>query len=482
MTDELRLESQDLRLLKAILGNPLLASEFASTYDYNLFVGDAKPFAKAVLEFIKAYKTPPTPRVMLEQFSNDKKLCNTIEEIYQVLDNVEIDVNEYRYDLDKLKNRYTISTLRNVREYLASESGDLDKQIQEVQRQLDRTKQVRTGQRQAYIQQSLKNYLPEFNREFLAKIKNPQLDRGIMTGYKFFDFIKNGMSPAEMMIVAAETGGGKSLLLNNLAIQMWMQQNTILTTPDCYVKGHNVLYFSLEMPFKACFRRTMCRVAEINSYAMRDAKLNTAQAQRLSAAGNFIKNYPYEFEIVDIPRGVTVEEIENRFLEACNKYHPEIVVVDYLGLMEDRDFKGDDWLKLGYIAGKLHEFARIYNVILLTAVQLNRVPQKQKEEGENANIGVHRIGRSSLIMHHANVGIQIQTRKNEKSFNDMKCHIIKNRDGELGEFMLKKNLPCATLLEGENTLPEDDEENKENILPANIDDITEILKKNGWYE
>jgi replicative DNA helicase len=287
------------------------------------------------------------------------------------------------------------------------------------------------------------------------------------------------MLPGEMMIIGGETGAGKSMLLNNIAIQMWMQKNTVFT--EDYMKGCNVLYFSLEMPFEACFRRTMARVADVPMYGIRDASLYKSQLEAMNTSFDFIDKYPYQFEIVDIPRGVTVDQIEARFLEAKAKFNPDVVVVDYLGLLEDSDSEGDDWLKLGHIAGKLHELARYYNIVVLTAVQLNRPTTKVNKDSSDL-IGIHRIGRSSLIMHHANIGIQIESRKDESTYGDLKYHVIKNRDGETGCHSLVKNFKHASLKDPE--VPFEPPRDDSGILPLDgiSEDISTLLEKYKWSQ
>ena len=82
---------------------------------------------------------------------------------------------------------------------------------------------------------------------------------------------------------------------------MWMQKNTVFS--NNFVRGYNVLYFSLEMPYEACARRTMARIADVPMYALRDAALNKFQIEALRRSTDFIERYPYEFEIVDIFNG-----------------------------------------------------------------------------------------------------------------------------------------------------------------------------------
>jgi len=217
-------------------------------------------------------------------------------------------------------------------------------------------------------------------------------------------------------------------------------------------------------------------MSDVATYALRDCQLtDPEQLARLADAANFIKCYPYAFEIVDIPRGVSVEQIEERFLEAVERGNqPDVVVVDYIGLMDAPDEEGDDWLRLGKIAGRLHEFGRAYNIVVLTAAQLNRSTAKDPADA----IGLHRIGRSSNIMFHATIGIQILTRKNEDSFSDLEYHIIKNRDGEKGKHNIKKKFKTSTLVDIESYIPVNDY----GVVNINInnEDISEKLAELGW--
>jgi replicative DNA helicase len=472
---ELILEEQDLRLLKTILAEPAIASEFANTYDESIFMGDSKKFAKMVLSYIKAYKMPPTKRVMLDRCSSNVELLDQISTIWDSVQEVDCSVAEFKYDLDKIKNRFAQQKVTTLKNMLDDPPSDLATTLKVIQEQLDDVKRISKGRRQTYTQKTLKSYIPDFKQSYNDKFRNKEIGRGILTGYSYIDYIKNGMLPAEMMIVAGETGAGKSMVLNNMAIQMWMQQNTVFS--DTFVKGYNVLYFSLEMPYEACARRTLARIADVPMYALRDSALSKFQVEGMKRATDFIEKYPYEFEIVDIPRGVTPEQVEARFVEAQARYNPDVVVVDYLGLLEDPEAQGDDWLKLGYIAGKLHELARVYNVVMLTAVQLNRPPSSKSKQNEEDLIGIHRIGRSSLIMHHANLGIQIQSRPAENTFSDLKYHIIKNRDGELGSHIMLKNFKNASVTDSpyepklEDGVP---------IFENDVQDISELLTKYSW--
>jgi len=247
-----------------------------------------------------------------------------------------------------------------------------------------------------------------------------------------------------------------SMLLSNISIQMWMQGNTILTPASNYNIGYNVLYFSLEMPFDDCHARFLARVANVPQTSITLGKLDMQEKKRVELANAFIKDYPAEFGIVDAPRGITIEELELRYTDALLKYKPDIVVVDYLSLMNDPKLNNaPDWLKLSGIAESLHQLSRVYGVVLLTAVQLTDIKRgkkskeiKEMDDDDEQRVGLHRIGRSSLIMHHANVAIQIEKRQDEMNLPDFKYHIIKNRRGPLlYNGYMSKNFSNASLLD-----------------------------------
>jgi replicative DNA helicase len=436
----------DLVILKTLVTNKKHALDFVNECDVKLFGTEVFHFANLAVGYIRTYKELPTERVMVEklQKGNNNNIIEHVKKVWAQLENTKHDDREYKHDLEKLKKRFAekeISTLKANLVKFEPGTMDIDKALKEMQKT---TQSIKTlNQVKAYDRQTLKEAVPRFRDEYNAKMEDPHFDAGIKTGYSYFDTVTDGCRPGELILIGGESGAGKSMLLMNVAIQMWLQGNTMDMTQN-FGPGNSVLYFSLEMPFKPCLNRVLSRLSGNPSKKIRNATLNVDEAEKLKKSLRFIKNYPYEFEIVDIPRGATMESMELIFEEAKANYDPKIVVIDYLGLMSYEGPEMEDWLKLGKIAEKVHEFARVHNLIVLSAIQLNRAKGGKDTEDK---IGLHRIGRSALIMQNANIGVQIETRPNEKSYPDMKYHLIKNRDGELGQGKLIKNLAAGTLID-----------------------------------
>ncbi len=465
----LPIDNVELRVLKTIITNKKHGLDFANDSDPKIFSGELWNFANLIVGYIRTYKDIPTLRVITEKLSkgNNEALLKKVTSVWQQLEKISVDEREYKHDLEKIKKRFAEKQLMDTGSVLSKlEPGNVDvnKTISELQKAIHTIKSL--NQVRTYERRTLKDDVPLFRDEYNAKLEDPDFDAGIQTGYSYLDRVTGGLRPGELLLIGGESGGGKSMLLMNMALQIWLQQNNIDMKEGEFGPGVNVLYFSLEMPFKPCRNRVLGRLSSNPTKLIRTAKLNPEEADKLKKVLRFASKYPYQFEIVDIPRGATMESLEMLYEEAKLIYDPKVIVIDYLGLMDYDGADMEDWLKLGKIAERIHEFARVHNVIVLSAVQLNR-PKGAKEEDK---IGLHRIGRSALIMQNANIAVQIETRANEKNFPDMKYHVIKNRDGELGDGRLIKNLACGTLLD------EKVEEDPTTFEMRDPDDISEKIE------
>lgn len=467
----------DLSILKTITTNKKHAIDFATDCETKLFSTDVWNFANLVVSYVKNFKEVPTLRVLTERLAkgNNASLIDYCNSLWSKIDAHKYDDKEYKFDLDKLKTRYSEKQFSDLKELFNKNDPsktDIEKSLQEVERKIQNIKSLRRTK--AYERRTLKNHIPLFRDKFNEKLQNPLFDQGLMTGYSYLDSATGGLRPGELLLIGGESGGGKSMLLMNIALQMWLQENTV-DMKDNFKPGINVLYFSLEMPYEPCYNRVLSRLSGVPSKSIRQPvtkdgkrKVSKEEAAKIKTVLQFTDNYPNQFEIIDIPRGATAEQVELLFEEAKTEFDPQVIVIDYLGIMDDES-QDDDWLKLGKIAGKIHELGRAQGLVVLSAVQLNRSKGGSKDSEEK--IGMHRIGRSALIMTHANIGIQIETRPNEKQFPDMFYHLIKNRDGEQGKGKLIKNLACGTLLDD----PIKEEESTDYEF-TDLDDISEKIE------
>lgn len=432
----------DLVILKTLLTNRKYSLEFVHECNEKIFSKDLWRFAKLIIDYIRIYKDVPTKRVILERIRANKNeaLAEYAIQVFNKLDTIQYDDREYKHDLEKIKTRFSEELLANLKDSLGQ---DVKKGVNEIQSVLGHIKSI--NQVKAYEQHTLKESIPDFRTRYTAKLNDPNFGIGLATGYTFFDFTTGGLRPGEMLLIGADTGGGKSMLLMNMAINMWMQGNTTDMEKD-FKEGCDVLYFSLEMPFDDCQERVLARLGMVPQKSIRDARLTESEGKQIAKATKFVENYPWDFEMVDVPRGASIETVELIFNDiVARRKKPKVVVVDYLTLMDYKEQELDDWLKQGKIAEQLHEFCRVHEIVMLSAVQLND-PKLGSTKAPESQIGLHRIGRSKMIMHNANFGIQIEKRVNEEQFPDMPLHLIKSRRTELTRGKIYKNFACCALL------------------------------------
>jgi replicative DNA helicase len=469
------MDEVEISILNAATKHKRLAIDLAFSVTDDYFNNpNVKIIAGILFDYIHKFKETPTRRVCLNEYSDNPTIQSYLNNFFDTVELEEYDPSDYKYDLSRLVESYKKKRLSVVQNTMdGNDLNDVEGVVQDIQRELNHIKSANLDK--AYERKEIKNYVDSFKNNFIEKIKNPDVGKGILTGYSFFDYIKNGLRPADLIIIAGETGSGKSMFMNNMAVQCYMQSNTVDTPVSEFVPGCNVVYFSLEMPYDDCFRRTVARMADVPEYGIRDAKLSKAEAAGLSKACNFMKDYPYSFDIVDVPRGFTVEQLDVMFEEIKGDYIPDVIFLDYLGLMEDADEGGDDWLTLGKLAGKVHEFARAHEIPVVTAVQLNRIdPQKRKSE--SSNIGLHRIGRSSLIATHATAIIQIESREDEQTYDDFIYHIIKNRHGQSGKsHSIVKNFSRCSIIDRPYTSENENSFAFAEDLSYDMSDIISIL-------
>ena len=379
----------DLIILKHILTSKKNALDFIAEADEKIFDPNLWRFAKLILDYIKTFREIPTQKVINERNRKNETLLKYINQVWDSVNNAAADEREYKHDLEKIKNRFAEKLIYTLKDRLVGDDGriDLKKSVAELNSTQQQIKGLNSTK--IYEQKSLKESINDFKNRYVAKMHNPKLGAGIKTGYSFLDFTLAGLKPQEMLVIGAESGCGKSILMMNMGINQYLGENTISTERD-FKSGCDILFFSLEMPWNDMQERVLACLAKVKQTSIRDATLTQEETDRLAKTLKFIENYPHDFTIVDMPRGATVSGLELIYNEICQtKRKPQVVIVDYLALLS-HDERSDeaDWIKMNYISEALHEFARVNDIALITASQLNR-PSQNKGAEQN---GKHRGG------------------------------------------------------------------------------------------
>jgi len=182
---------------------------------------------------------------------------------------------------------------------------------------------------------------------------------GTSTGWTTVDYpLYGGFNRGELNIFAGGSGAGKSLFLQNLALN-WAE------------KGYNVLYVSLELSEDLCGTRLD---SMLTGYGTKEIFKNKDDvALKIAMKG---KKYG-GLQIVQLPNGINVNDLKAYIKEyqIQNKLTIDCVLLDYLDLMNPAKVKiSSDNIsqKDKHVSEELRNFAMEGDYLFATASQLNR--------------------------------------------------------------------------------------------------------------
>ena len=434
----------DKVVLAYALTDKKFTMDLTNSVTFEYFKPDFQPIFKSIQAHFNnpKFREIPTKNVFDEFMTQNYTQMSFREKMLKLYDEIcatPVEATEFSWHLDKLKGRYNDqlqrSCAKDVVDLIKGEKDDT-KRIEAINK-IMRESIVNIDaiyKQETYKEGSLNESAKERFVRYQEIESNPDLAKGIPTGFAEFDRISGGLHPGEVMIVAGATGTGKSILMHNIAVNAYLNNNDPLALANDAHKGYNILYFSLEMPKETVERRVDSCMGGLYYNEIRDGALTKEDKRKYADVLKFQMHYPHHFHIVDMAKGATVREIELKYLELCeSKFKPDLVVVDYLGIMSPNEVGDSDWLALGKISAELHEFARTYNISVLTGSQVNR-----PKEGKSTHT-TDRIARSDTITHNVNIIVQIACRDDEHTRMDMPVYITKMRDGETGVFTLSKD-------------------------------------------
>lgn len=459
--------SIDQKILSLALKDQKCAMELTNSTKHSYYNTDFQWLFVALNHYFTDPHIKSIPsRDMIEEYIGDAPNAPGFLKKFDEIKSASVDPNEFRWLLDKIKYRYNDKVQAEISskvEELRSKNVLSKERIEEINKNLKKAVAEIDGifRSETYREGSLRDSAVERAKRYNYIEAHPEAAQGVLSGFSTFDQVTNGLHPGEFMIIAGDTGTGKSVLMHNFAVNAYLGKNKITAPPEEWDdSGKNILYFTLEMPKDTQERRVDACMGEIYSTHIRDGLLGEEDKKKYFRVLEFQKKYPKNFYVVDMPKGATPRDIELKYIEICEtEFKPNLIVIDYMGIMSPNESSGADWMDLGIISAELHEFARIYEVAVLTGSQVNK-PKDGREHYDTT-----RIARSGMIPNNANVIVQIAKRGDEDLRTDMLVYITKMRDGEKKQFTLSKDLGRMKVIDiVDDTYADDDEDDDNDIV------------------
>jgi archaellum biogenesis ATPase FlaH len=205
-----------------------------------------------------------------------------------------------------------------------------------------------------------KTFGTDYFADPVARLKAIRDNNGqVSTGWKDLDDkLYGGFNKGELNIFAGASGAGKSLFLQNLALN-WAQA------------GMNTVYFSLELSELLCSQRMDAMLTDMSTRDLYK-RLDEVELKVKSAGkkGGLL-------QIVQLTNGITANDVLAwvREFQTQRNIKVDAILVDYLDLMMPASQKisvSDMFVKDKLVAEELRNLVVSEHLLLATASQLNR--------------------------------------------------------------------------------------------------------------
>ncbi len=245
--------------------------------------------------------------------------------------------------------------------------------------------------------------------------------RGLPTGFSDLDHILSGLQASDLVIVAARPSVGKT----SLALDIVRHAATI----------HNkkVGIFSLEMSKEQLVDRLLCAESGVDLWKLRTGKLqDSGEDDDFPRIGRAMGVLSEASLFIDDSSAANVMEIRTKARRLKSEHGLDMIMIDYLQLMEGRSSTENRVQEITEITRALKGIARELNVPVLALSQLSRaVELRQPPIPKLAD-----LRESGSIEQDADVVLFIYRealyKKDSDKPNIAEIHIAKHRNGPTG--------------------------------------------------
>jgi replicative DNA helicase len=191
-----------------------------------------------------------------------------------------------------------------------------------------------------------------------------ELITGVPTGFTDLDEMTSGLQKSDLVIVAARPSMGKTSLVLNIAQHVGTRTDK------------TVGIFSLEMSKEQLFLRMLTSEARIDAQRMRRGYLGERDWGRLSQALGTLSEAKI---FIDDSPSIGVLEMRAKCRRLAAEHDLDLVIVDYIQLMQGRGRFENRTLELGSISRSLKALAKELSVPIVVLSQLSRAPEARSD-------------------------------------------------------------------------------------------------------
>lgn len=371
--------------------------------------------------YYKNYNNIPSVDILLNELFKRKNISvDELKNIEAFLKKTEqILDDKFDYAIKHLIQQYESRVLRTtmMESLKLIEKGDT-KKAQDVM--LSQCLDLSSHGNEVRIIDFAENY--EKRKDELIKLRdNPDLAKQnyIPTGIEQLDFeLDGGMRNGELFIWLAVPEGGKSISM----------QDSAMSAAEA---GYKVALFTIEMTPEQTAYRLDSRLSQIRYRYFRRNALTDEQISLWKT--NVDKIPPNRLKIIGAYEGCSCRLIESELNKMKHYFRPDLVIVDYAGIMSPNEGgygSSMDWQYIGAVVKNLKGLALKINIPIVSACQL-LVGAKEKDTVTAKDIGLAR----QQISAHADVAIAILQTSQMRAMDMTKLQLVKVREGAENRFI-----------------------------------------------
>lgn len=260
------------------------------------------------------------------------------------------------------------STLRNlihaaddIAEIGYSDPESVDEALDQAEKKIFQATQSPSAQKFRPIGTALKEAWERF--EHLSA--NPEVKRGVPSGFTALDNVLSGFQKSDLIILAARPSMGKTTFALDIA------RNAALK------HGASVGIFSLEMSDQQLVDRMLAAEAGVDSWKLRTGRL-TSDSEYEALQSAMAKLHKAPIHIID-EAAMNIVKMRSAARRLKNEYGLDMLIVDYLQLMSPTLTKGSDSMvqQITEISRSLKILAKELEIPVIALSQLSRAVEQR---------------------------------------------------------------------------------------------------------
>jgi replicative DNA helicase len=269
------------------------------------------------------------------------------------------------YYAEQVLNKSTLRNLIHAADDIAeigfSDPESVDEALDQAEKKIFQATQAPSSQKFRPIGTSLKEAWERF--EHLSA--NPDLKRGVPSGFTSLDNVLSGFQKSDLIILAARPSMGKTTFALDIARNAALQH------------GASVGIFSLEMSDQQLVDRMLAAESGVDSWKLRTGRLtNDHEYEALQNAMTKLHKAP--IHIID-EAAMNIVKMRSAARRLKNEYGLDMLIVDYLQLMSPTLSKGSDSMvqQITEISRSLKILAKELEVPVIALSQLSRAVEQR---------------------------------------------------------------------------------------------------------